>query len=150
MNIATDQTIEVIPLESLLPRVKEMHSQNQRLVQICATRLPGSVELTYSFDLSSRLTNFRIQLPETEARIPSITSIYWGAFLYENEIHDLFNVVVEGIAVDFQGHLYQTAVKFPFGGCKAPAAGKNPAPAQPFTPAPAPSAASPTHPSTAA
>ena len=73
-----------------------------------------------------------------EARIPSISSIYWCAFLYENEIHDLFNVQVDGIAVDFHGHLYETAVKFPFGSTKPPVA----KPAPPVAPA-APAAAHP-------
>jgi ech hydrogenase subunit D len=85
-----------------------------------ATRLPEHVELTYSFDRDLRLVNLRLQVPAAEARIPSISSIYWCAFLYENELHDLFNVQVDGMAVDFHGHLYETAVKFPFGSTKAP------------------------------
>ena len=51
---------------------------------------PEHVELTYSFDRDSQLANLRLQLPAAEARVPSISSIYWCAFLYENEIHDLF------------------------------------------------------------
>ena len=35
-------------------------------------------------------------------------------------MHDLFNVQVDGMAVDFQGNLYKTTVKFPFGSTKAP------------------------------
>ena len=97
-----------------------MRKEGYRLVQIGATRLPEHVELTYSFDRDLRLANLRLQVPAAEARIPSISSIYWCAFLYENELHDLFNVQVEGMAVDFHGHLYETAVKFPFGSTKAP------------------------------
>ena len=109
-------------MESLLDKVSEMRKQGYRLVQIGATRLPEHVELTYSFDRESRLTNLRFQIPAAGARLPSISSIYWCAFLYENEIHDLFNVQVDGMAVDFHGHLYETTVKFPFGSTKAPAA----------------------------
>jgi ech hydrogenase subunit D len=95
------------------------------------------VELTYSFDRESRLTNLRFQVLAEGARLPSITSIYWCAFLYENELHDLFNVQVDGMAVDFHGHLYETNVKFPFGSTKAPVVKAAPTAA----PSPAPAAA---------
>ena len=135
MSSSADQIIETIPMQSLLERVGEMRKQGYRLVQIGATRLPEHVELTYSFDRENRLTNLRLQVPAAGARLPSITSIYWCAFLYENELHDLFNMQVDGMAVDFHGHLYETSVKFPFGSTKAPAV--KPAPAA----SPAPSAA---------
>jgi ech hydrogenase subunit D len=135
MSNAADQLFETIPMQSLLERVGEMRKQGYRLVQIGATRLPEQVELTYSFDRENRLANLRFQVPAAGARLPSITSIYWCAFLYENELHDLFNVQVDGMAVDFHGHLYETSVKFPFGSTKAPAV--KPAPAA----SPAPSAA---------
>jgi ech hydrogenase subunit D len=122
MTSMTDQTIETILLEALLGRVGGLRKEGYRLVQIGATRLPESVELTYSFDRDYRLVNLRLQVPATEARIPSISSMYWCAFLYENELHDLFNIQVDGMAVDFHGHLYETAVKFPFGSTKAPVA----------------------------
>ena len=138
MNSATDQTFESIPMEALLEKAGEMRKQGYRLVQIGATRLPEHVELTYSFDRESRLTNLRFQVLAAGARVPSISSIYWCAFLYENELHDLFNVQVDGMAVDFHGHLYETTVKFPFGSTKAPAA--KPSPAAPSAASPAPAA----------
>jgi len=128
-------------MESLLEKVGELRKQGCRLVQIGATRLPEHVELTYSFDRESRLTNLRFQVLAAGARIPSITSIYGCAFLYENELHDLFNVQVDGMAVDFHGHLYETSVKFPFGSTKAPAA--KPAPATAAAPPPAPATTAP-------
>jgi ech hydrogenase subunit D len=132
MSSGGDQTFETIPAEALLEKTGEMRKQGYRLVQIGATRLPEHVELTYSFDRESRLTNLRFQVPAAGARLPSISGIYWCAFLYENELHDLFNVQVDGMAVDFHGHLYETTVKFPFGSTKAPA---KPAPAASSTPA---------------
>ena len=127
MSIGPEQTFEIIPVAALLDRANGMRQAGYRLVQIGATRLPEQVELTYSFDRERNLTNLRLPLPAAEARVPSISSIYWCAFLYENEIHDLFNVQVDGMAVDFHGHLYETAVKFPFGSTKTPEA--KPAPA---------------------
>lgn len=115
-----EQKLEVIAANSLLERVAALRAQNARLSQICATALPGQFELTYSFDLDGLLVSLRIMLPDTDARVPSVSSIFGCAFLYENEMHDLFNIKVEGINVDFRGHLYNTAVKFAFGDTKIP------------------------------
>lgn len=109
---------EIIGTEALLPRVTELRRQGYRLVQIGATRLPEALELTYSFDREQRLLNLRLQVA-LPGRVPSITPVYWCAFLYENELHDLFNLQVDGIAVDFHGEFYHTAMKYAFG---APAA----------------------------
>jgi ech hydrogenase subunit D len=109
-----EQTLEVITLASLLERVRAMRQRNARLVQICATALPDQFELTYSFG--------------GDARVPSIHAIYGCAFLYENEMHDLFHIMVEGMAVDFHGNLYNTAVKYAFGETKPPAAKPQPQP----------------------
>jgi len=119
----SQESIELIALESLLDKVKAKRQQGYRLVQISGARLGEQLELTYSFDLDSRLENLRLLLPAAEARVPSISSIYSCVMLYENELHDLFDVQVEGMAVDFHGNLYNTAVKHPFAGvaCAAPA-----------------------------
>ncbi len=144
MNSEADQLFETIPVQALLEKVGEMREQAYRLVQISATRLPDQLELTYSFDLDGRLVNFRLHIPDSDLRVPSISSIYWCAFLYENEMHDLFNLVVDGMAVDFHGTLYKTAVKFPFGSTKAPTAKPGATktastPSQPASAPPAPS-----------
>jgi len=115
-----EQTFEEIGADALLDRVEDLRRQNYRLVQIGAARLADQMELIYSFDLERRLVHLRLHVAMAGAEVPSITPIYWGAFLYENELHDLFNLKVNGIAVDFEGNLYKTAVKFPFGSTKAP------------------------------
>jgi ech hydrogenase subunit D len=116
----SQEQIEVITVDTLRDNVLAKHQQGCRLVQISATRLPDQVELTYSFDLNNRLTNLRLSLPGVDTRLPSISPIYGAAMLYENEIHDLFNVQVDGLTVDFKGNFYKTTVKFPFGSTKAP------------------------------
>ena len=119
-NMEAGILFEAITPVQLLERVEAMRRDGYRLVQIGATRLPEHVELLYSFDRDGRLHNLRLQLAGFGVPVPSISSIYWCAFLYENEIHDLFNVQVEGIAVDFHGTLYKTAIAFPFGSTRPP------------------------------
>jgi ech hydrogenase subunit D len=125
----SQEQIEIITVDTLLDKVRAKHEQGCRLVQMSATRLPGQVELTYSFDFDSKLTNLRLLLPGVDTHLPSISSIYGCAILYENEIHDLFNVKVDGLTVDFHGNFYKTAVKFPFGDNVAACASNTTAPA---------------------
>ena len=105
------QQIIDIQVPELLGRAKEMLAQGQRLVQICCTKLPDALELQYSFDRDYAFTSFRITFPGGEGTVPSISSVYLSAFLYENEIHDLFGIKVMDIAVDYQGKFYRTAVQ---------------------------------------
>jgi ech hydrogenase subunit D len=127
----SQEQIEIITMETLLAKVKAKREQGCRLVQISATQLPDAIELTYSFDLDSRLSNLRLSLPGEKPRLPSISSIYLCAILYENEIHDLFGVQVEGIAIDFKGNFYRTAIKFPFATANAACASSVAAPVTP-------------------
>ena len=129
-----EPNIEAIRVDQLCDKVRALREQGMRLVQISATLLPDEVELTYSFDLNDRLSNLRVLVPAVGGVLPSISGIFGCAILYENEIHDLFNVRVEGMTVDFKGNLYKTSVKFPFGSTKSPSA--NPPSADP-EPAPA-------------
>ena len=48
-----------------------------------------------------------------DAVVPSISDLFLAAFVFENEIHDLFGVTVEGIAIDFEGSFYQLANEAP-------------------------------------
>ena len=109
-----EQPIVPVTAETLVAEVKALHGQGWRLVQIGVTRLEEILELNYSFDLNQRFRNLRFQTPAAGARIPSVSGVYWCAFLYENEIHDLFNVAFDGLVLDFKGTLYQTAKPFPF------------------------------------
>lgn len=103
------QQIIDIQVSELLERAKVMLASSARLVQICCTKLPEKMELLYSFDKDFELTSFRITLAGSEGAVPSISGVYLAAFLYENEIHDLFGVRITDIAVDYQGKFYKTS-----------------------------------------
>jgi ech hydrogenase subunit D len=137
--MSDEQSLEQIDVEILLDRVRSLRAEGYRLVQVCATRLPEEFELTYSFDRDQRLQSLRLLLPAANPRVPSICAIYGCVLLYENEMHDLFGIQVEGMTVNFQGNLYRTAVKFPFGSTKPPSA-----PEKSVQPAPAAAPASAT------
>lgn len=106
---------EIVPVETcdLVGIVAELFAEGYRLVQVGCTTLPDAYELTYSFDREYRFRSLRITVKPEEA-VPSISVIYPNAFLYENEIHDLFGVHITHIAVDYRGTLYRTALDMPF------------------------------------
>lgn len=109
-----EQKMIVIKADELVAQVKALYDQGYRLVQIGATKTEG-FEINYSFDKNYQFINLKIIIGSSEIKIPSITNVYWSAFLYENEIHDLFGITIEGIAVDYKGAFYRTSVKTPFG-----------------------------------
>lgn len=106
---------EIIPIDKsdLVGLAAELFAEGYRLVQIGCSTLAGGYELTWSFDRAYHLRNLRITVTPGET-VPSISVIYPGAFLYENEIHDLFGVEITHIAIDYKGTLYRTALGTPF------------------------------------
>lgn len=107
---------EMVGIEKrdLVETVASLRSSGWRLVQICATTLADRYEMNYSFDKDRQFRNIRFTVKPGEAA-PSIGLIYGNAFLYENEIHDLFGIAIENMVIDFHGTLYQTRIPAPFG-----------------------------------
>ena len=127
---------EIVPVDKsdLVGLVAELFAEDYRLVQIGCSTLPNAYELTYSFDREYLFKNLRFTVVPGE-EVPSISVIYPGAFLYENEIHDLFGVVITHIAIDYRGTLYRTALSTPFsvGNVKLPEPPKQKVPAAAVT-----------------
>ncbi len=71
-------------------------------------------ELLYTFgkDLDT-VEQVKIVVKDDE-EIASISSVFPNAFLYENEMHDLFGVKITMISLDYQGSFYRTAIETPF------------------------------------
>ena len=120
---------------TLVDLARERHVQGWRLVQICATTLGDTMQLDYAFDRHGTYEVLRLSLPSAAPRLASISGVYWAAFIYENELHDLFGIEVEGMAIDFKGTFYKTMVKYPFSAKNSVAPSVT---ATVVTPAPAP------------
>jgi len=110
------QEIRNITLDELVSTVKDFSSKGYRLVQMSCTKLGENMQLNYSFDKDYEFINLRLDIT-IDTQVQSISDIYWSAVMYENEIHDLFGLNFNGMAMDFKGNLYKTAVKTPFGSC---------------------------------
>ncbi|HMP88740.1 MAG TPA: NADH-quinone oxidoreductase subunit C [Kiritimatiellia bacterium] len=108
-----EQVIHEIDSTDLLERTQIMKREGWRLVQICATTL-DAFEMSYSFTIDNRFEHFRLKIPLQQPILPSITEIYFGAFAYENELHDLFGISFQGLKLDYAGNFFKTSVKKPF------------------------------------
>jgi ech hydrogenase subunit D len=93
--------------ENLLEEVKALFQSGHRLVTATCLDQGENFEIIYHFDKDLKLTNLRMVFPK-DKEIPSITGSYLAAFLIENEMKELFNVKISGIAVDYGGKLLVT------------------------------------------
>jgi NADPH-dependent glutamate synthase beta subunit-like oxidoreductase len=85
-------------------RIGELKAQGARLVTITALDHGKEIEYVYNFARDMDIVNLRVKTPRTEP-MPSISSLYPSAFIFENELQDLFKIKVSGISVDFGGKL---------------------------------------------
>jgi ech hydrogenase subunit D len=106
-----NQKLNSVEIKDLLSQVGDFCRSGHRLVQIGCTKLADCLEINYSFDKEYHFTNLKIKLTNLSVEVPSVSEIYWCAFLYENEIHDLYGVTFKGIALDYKGNFYRTALK---------------------------------------
>lgn len=109
----SNSKITQIELSDLLTNTMQMKENGYRLAQICSAYVDGKYELSYSFAKDYDLENYRI-IVEKEEPVPSITDIYECAFLYENEIKELFGVNMEYIHQDYMNKLYRINETAPF------------------------------------
>ncbi len=99
---------EVIPvtLETVVGKTLDMKKDGYRLVTLSCVELdPDTVDILYHFDKDLDLRHLRLTIPKGEAA-PSISLVYFSAFLVENEIQDQFGIRFEGLVLDYDRTLY--------------------------------------------
>lgn len=103
-----------ITLEDIPELSSKRKNDGSRFVQILAVNTESGIDLIYSFMKDGKLCNYKVEsLNKEQAVVPSITDNFLAAFVFENEIHDLFGVNIKDIAIDFQGNFYALAQKEP-------------------------------------
>lgn len=102
---------ELIDLSDLVKRAREFKSEGYRLVQLLPKMQEDDrITLIYTFGKLNELINLKIvNVVKGLTKVPSITSIFVCAFVFENEAHDLFGVQITGNSLDFHGHFYNFA-----------------------------------------
>ncbi len=107
------ENLEEIELIGLLNKAKEIKNDGYRVMQICATKIEDDYELLYTFGRGYDIRHIKTVI-SPGVHVPSVSDIFPAAFLYENEMHDLFGIAIDGINHDYKGGLYRTAVETPF------------------------------------
>ncbi|MBQ9955609.1 MAG: NADH-quinone oxidoreductase subunit C [Eggerthellaceae bacterium] len=103
----------VIPLSELKACAQARKAEGSRYVQTLAVNTEAGVDIVYSFMLGDRMSNYKLVAVKESDVVPSITDEFLAAFIWENEIHDLFGITFEGISIDFGGKFYNVAVDKP-------------------------------------
>ena len=108
-------TFTNIPLEELLTRVQTFKHEGLRFVQMCAETTEAGIDLLYTFYDETRdaAININVYGIESFTKVPSIQGLYFAAFSYENEAHDLYGVRFVNMQLDFGGHFFNLATSEP-------------------------------------
>jgi NADPH-dependent glutamate synthase beta subunit-like oxidoreductase len=85
-------------------KLNELKAQGARLMTLTALDHGEEIEYVYNFSKDLDIVNLRVKTPRGEP-MPSISSLYPSAFLFENELQDLFKIKVSGLSVDFGSKL---------------------------------------------
>ena len=93
---------------------KERKEAGDRYVQILAINYDDYIDLVYTFMTErGELLDYNVNNVSKDATLKSITEQYFEAFVCENEIHDLFGLKFDGLALDFSGKFYSLAIEKP-------------------------------------
>lgn len=106
--------MEEIRIDDLLKKAAELKSKGYRLAQACAYNDNGKPVIIYSFDFKiNTLKNIKVLLNEND-EVESLTSLFFSAFIYENEMHDLFGIKFKNSQLDFGGKFFKVSKETPW------------------------------------
>ena len=104
--MAIPSTYKEISVETLPALSERMQKDGCRFIQLLAVNTDSGIDVQYSFMKDGTINNYTIKGVKKTTVIPSITDRFIAAFVFENEIHDLFGVNISDIAIDFKGNFY--------------------------------------------
>jgi ech hydrogenase subunit D len=116
--VSMNGDIITIGLDQVVGACAQKKAEGCRFVTMtCSALDPDTVDILYHFDKSYQLEHLRLTVPR-HAPLPSISDVYFAAFLVENELQDLFGLRFRGLALDYNQTLYldQEVATAPF--CK--------------------------------
>ncbi len=99
------ETFKITP-QALVEKCEEMKLKGWRFVTITCLEIDeDNLEMIYHFDKDLEIVHYRMQVSKKET-VPSLSPVFFAAFLVENEIIDQFGVTYENLVLDFGGTLY--------------------------------------------
>lgn len=112
------ENMSSITVDEIVAQAGRMKQDGYRLVTLTAVDLNAhEMDLIYHFDRDLEMKHFRVSVTKGH-KAPSISAVYFGAVLVENEIQDQFGLHFDGLALDYDEGLYleEEAGRTPF--CK--------------------------------
>lgn len=107
--MAFEQSFSILDAKDLKSFAQNRKADGWRYVQTLAVNTESGVDVVYSFMKDASLENHIVKAVGKGDVLDSITDSYLEAFVWENEIHDLFGVSFKDIALDFEGTFYAVA-----------------------------------------
>lgn len=93
--------VQEIAMDNLVPEALKLKSDDWRFVTLTCVELDEeSCDIIYHFDKDLEEKHLRVKVAKTDT-VPSLSAVYFCAFLAENEVQDQFNIRFDGLAVDF-------------------------------------------------
>lgn len=95
-----------ISVENVVGETAKMKVEGYRFVTLSCVEIDETtVDILYHFDKDFQLKHLRLTVLK-DSPVPSISPVYFAAFLVENEIQDLFGIRFQGLAIDYDRTLY--------------------------------------------
>jgi len=112
-KLCQEQIMVSVTASELLEKVADFKGEGYRMGQICATKVADGIEIIYSFDKDHVLTNLKLKIGEDE-EVMSVTGMYLPAFIYENEMQDLFGIKFKHMELNYGGKFFKVSEPTPW------------------------------------
>jgi ech hydrogenase subunit D len=99
------QNETMVTVENLVDQAQRVRQAGARMVTATGLDEGDNHTVIYHFDIRGELSHLRLTVPKSTA-IPSISSVFPGAFLIENEMKELIGINITGMSVDYGGRLF--------------------------------------------
>jgi ech hydrogenase subunit D len=104
--VSMNGDVIMIGLDQVVGACAQKKAEGYRFVTMtCSALSPDTVDILYHFDKSYQLEHLRLTV-QRHTPLPSISDVYFAAFLVENELQDLFGLRFRGLALDYNQTLY--------------------------------------------
>jgi ech hydrogenase subunit D len=107
------QNIQEMNSNELFSKLFVLRYEGWRLIQMHCTSFTDHNEINYSFGKENEFYDIKTVFGLDDV-VTSISQIFPPAFLYENEIKELFGVNIIDISIDFNGKMYIVKGEAPF------------------------------------
>lgn len=94
-----------VEVQDLVAEARRLQAQGVRFATATGLDEGDHFDVIYHFVERERLRHLRLSVPK-ETSVPSISGVFPGAFLIENEMKELLGIAIADISIDYGGKLF--------------------------------------------